>query len=52
MPAAHVRLPTAYNDEESNWAFLCSWHEEEAREYWAERWADYYADVACYYPYS
>lgn len=33
---------TAYVDEESNWLTSCKECFDEAEEYWAERWAEYY----------
>lgn len=37
------RQNTAYNDDELNWAFLCPSCQEEANEYWQERWNEYYS---------
>lgn len=47
-PAALRRQNTQYNDEPSNWATLCVWHQKEADDYWAERWADLYQGYMCY----
>jgi len=38
------RLNTAYVDEERNYMYSCRECYEEAYEYYAERWADYYAN--------
>ena len=39
------RQNTAYVNDLDNWACLCTECQEEANEYWAERWADYYGNV-------
>lgn len=44
-PANHVRLPTQYHDEDSNWADLCVMHEREADTYWKEQYDEYYAGL-------
>jgi hypothetical protein len=43
QPGKLYRQNTQYVNEEQNWVCLCSEHEEENDEYWAERWAEYYA---------
>ena len=37
------RQSTQYEDEESNYVTCCAECFEEIEEYWAERWAEYYA---------
>lgn len=39
------RQLTAYADDERNWATLCPECQEEANEYWKERWDDYYREL-------
>lgn len=36
---------TRYEDENSNWAFLCEECHEDNDEHWREMWSEYYADV-------
>jgi hypothetical protein len=39
------RQNTAYLKDELNWAVLCDKCQEEANEYWQERWNEYYNSV-------
>ena len=39
------RSSTQYVDTLSNWHVLCEERIEEDRDYWSERWSDYYAAV-------
>lgn len=39
------RQNTSYHDDESNWCVLCPDCQEEANEYWAERWAEYHSGL-------
>jgi hypothetical protein len=41
--AVRQRQNTAYVDDEYNWVTLCPECMKENREYWDERWADYYS---------
>ena len=36
---------TQYENEDSNWCVLCAACQAQADEYWAERWAEYYAGL-------
>lgn len=47
FPALTRRQDTAYVNDSLNWATLCVEHQHEADEYWAERWAEYYAGRMC-----
>lgn len=41
--AVNFRMDTAYIDEELNFKILCPHCQAESAEYWADRWAEYYA---------
>jgi len=44
-PAKCRRQGSAYVDDEKNFAILCDECQEEAHEYWRERWQEYYDTV-------
>lgn len=39
------RLPTYYTPEDQNWITSCLTCYEQARDYYEERWADYYTGL-------
>ena len=43
--ARNRRQFTAYVDDKMNFATLCDICQEEAHEYWKERWDEYYGSV-------
>lgn len=47
FPGNKRRQNTAYVNDELNWNTLCPVHQEEADQYWEERWAEYYAGRMC-----
>jgi hypothetical protein len=47
FPGEFRRQGSAYNNEASNWNYMCEPCQEEADEYWKEMWAEYRASVMC-----
>lgn len=48
QPARNIgrrRMNTAYQNDNSNFIICCRQCFDEAEEYWAERWADYYSGI-------
>lgn len=43
--AVKYRTSTAYTEEARNFLILCPKCQEESRDYWAELWRQYHADV-------
>jgi len=41
--AIEFRMNTRYADEERNYRVLCPVCQQHSEEYWADKWAEYYA---------
>ena len=44
LDAIHRRQNTQYCDDTRNWATLCDECQKSSNAYWADMWADYYAN--------